>query len=67
MTDANRPEPTKPLKTKNYARIYGSCKGERYSDGLTSKRCEKCGVVSKKKICPFCFHGREKICPRSST
>ena len=60
MTDANRPEPTKPLKPKNYARIYGSCKGERYSDGVKSKRCEHCGVVSKKKKCQFCGTERGK-------
>ena len=50
----------KPLKPKNFARIYGSCKGERFSDGLASKRCEKCGVVSRKKICQFCGHKRGK-------
>ena len=60
MTDTNRPEQTKPLKPKNYARIYGSCKGERYSDNVKWAPFEKCGVVSKKRTCQFCGHKRGK-------
>ncbi len=63
MTDnPNRPEPTKTFKPKNYARIFGSCKGERWvDDGVkTFKACKKCGVVSKKKKCQFCGTERGK-------
>ena len=56
--DENRPEPKKPFKPKNWARIYSSCKGERYSDNVKSAPCKRCGVVSKKKKCQFCGEER---------
>lgn len=61
MTDPNRPEPTRPFKRKNFARIYSACKGETLTDkGVPAERCEKCGVVSKKKECQFCHTKREE-------
>ncbi len=60
MTDANIPEPTKPRKQKNWAVIYGSCKGGKLSDGLAAKPCKKCGTVSKLRECPFCHTKRGK-------
>ena len=60
MANENRPDPLKPRTPKNYARIFGSCKGERYSDGVKARPCEKCGVVSKKKKCQFCGTERGK-------
>jgi len=53
----NRPEFTGKHKSKNFARIYASCKGERLSDGKPSRACKKCGTVSKKKKCPICGCG----------
>ena len=50
----NRPEWRGKRKTKNFAHIYASCKGERLSDGKPSRACKKCGTVSKKKKCPIC-------------
>ncbi len=41
-------------KSKNFARIYSSCKGERLSDGKPNRQCAKCGLVSKKAKCPGC-------------
>ena len=60
MSDENRPEPAKPLKPKNYARIFGSCKGERFSDNVKWAPCKKCGVMSRKKKCQFCGTERGK-------
>ena len=49
-----RPEFTGRHKSKNFARIYASCKGERLSDGKPNQECAKCGLVSKKAKCPGC-------------
>lgn len=52
--DPNRPEWRGKRKSKNFARIYASCKGERLSDGKPARECAKCGLVSKKSKCPGC-------------
>lgn len=52
--DPNRPEWRGKSKTKNFARINASCKGERLSDGKPNRECLKCKTVSKKKKCPVC-------------
>lgn len=52
--DPNRPEWRGKRKSKNFARIYASCKGERLSDGKPARECAKCGLVSKKAKCPGC-------------
>jgi len=39
-------------KSKKYAHIYASCKGERLNDGKPSRTCKKCGTVSIKEEVP---------------
>ena len=67
MSNNTRPEYTKPRKPKNWPHVFGSCKGERFSDGVKAAPCAKCGVVSKKKKCQFCGHERGRACSGNST
>lgn len=60
MSQAPQENPGKPRKQKNWAQIYGACKGGKLSDGLSAKPCKGCNTVSKLRECPFCGTKRGK-------
>lgn len=63
--DPNRPEPTKPFKSKNWKHIHGSCKLNTLTDEGVKKKwqCPGCGMWSQKAKCPSCGVERPKKTP----